>query len=63
MGADFGIQLLAQLSSVGVFCRCLRPVAGCGARLPQALVQLGGSAIGLWFSLSGCLLAGRLRSQ
>ncbi len=57
MGPDFDIQLLAQLSSVGVSCRCLRTVAGCGARLPQALVRLGGSATGLWFSLCGCLLA------
>jgi hypothetical protein len=30
MGADFGIQLLARLSSVGFFCRCNRLVAAAG---------------------------------
>ena len=54
MGADFSIQLLAPLSLVGFFCRCLLPLAGCGARLPRAPVLLGGC--GIWMGGRGAWL-------
>ena len=53
VGADFGIQLLAQLSLVGVFCRCNRLVAaaGGGVRCSVAVVLLG--CCGAWLGCRG----------